>query len=162
MIYISVFVLLLLGAVAVLGRLRGPAPAVAPVGVKLGEDSVTLAGVGVSARTVQISGLRAVDIFTTDQGPFVEDVFWVLTPASGAPLVVPSGAEGIGALVDRLLDLEGFDHESVGVAMGSTDNARFPCWRALDPEVMARDTRASSRAGRGKGRAKGDPRRDPR
>ena len=87
--------------------------------VELNEDRVTLVGPGMPPRSLRLSELSAVDIFTTDQGPFVEDVFWMLTPISGDPLVVPSGAEGNPMLLDRLLELDGFDAECVVAAAGS-------------------------------------------
>lgn len=124
---IYLLVPVVLGALCFIWGRRGP-PA-EPIRVELDDDHVTLAGPGAPARDLELAELRAVDIFTTDEGPFVEDVFWVLTPLEGEPLVVPSGAEGTSDLLDRLMELEGFDAERVVLAMGSTDNARFACWR---------------------------------
>ncbi|HYE96399.1 MAG TPA: hypothetical protein VD962_09330 [Rubricoccaceae bacterium] len=74
--------------------------------------------------------LEEVSIVTTDEGPFVDDVFWVLAGASGGCLV-PSETEGVDALLARLQRLPGFDNEAVIAAMGSTGRARFVCWHAL-------------------------------
>ena len=68
--------------------------------------------------------LREVQIVTTDQGPFVDDVFWLLIGEDGGCLV-PSQAEGMSALLERLGELPDFDHRAVIEAMGSTDNNRF-------------------------------------
>jgi len=72
--------------------------------------------------------LSEVVIVTTDQGPFQDDVFWILHGAAGV-CVVPSEAEGADELVRRLLTLPGMDQEQVIAAMGSAANQRFVCWR---------------------------------
>ncbi len=101
-----------------------------PGEVTIADDAVTYAASDGDTRSVAIGRLVAVDVITTDEGPFVDDVFWVLTPNDDDPLVIPSTAEGSSELLNRLGDLDGFDHLQVIVAMGSTDNAHFPCWRA--------------------------------
>jgi hypothetical protein len=65
----------------------------------------------------------------TDEGPFVDDVFFLLLGNDGKGCCVPPGAEGSGPLLDRLQALPGFDNGKVIEAMGSTGNARFVCWR---------------------------------
>lgn len=72
--------------------------------------------------------LEEVAIVTTDDGPFADDVIWVLSGAGGGCLV-PSSANGAEALLARLQALPGFDNEAVIQAMGSVENARFVCWR---------------------------------
>jgi hypothetical protein len=72
--------------------------------------------------------LVKVEIVTTDQGPLVEDVFWVLhEPASGC--VIPSEAPEARALREKLQALPNFDNEAVVSAMASTGNDRFVVWR---------------------------------
>jgi hypothetical protein len=78
-------------------------------------------------RSVAWDELQSVEIVTTDEGPFVEDVFFVLRGVHG-DCVVPQEAEGGNALFTRLSALPGFDHEAGIRAMRCTDNARFPCW----------------------------------
>ena len=72
--------------------------------------------------------LLAVEIVTSDAGPFVEDVFWMLRGTRGN-CRVPQEADGSGALLDRLQQLPGFDNEAVIAAMSSTANASFACWQ---------------------------------
>ncbi len=75
-------------------------------------------------------GLQAVVVETTEWGPFVPDVFWVLignAPEEGC--VFPQGATGEQAAVERLQQLSGFDNEALIRAMGSTNNATFLCWK---------------------------------
>jgi hypothetical protein len=69
-----------------------------------------------------------VTIRTTDQGPFVEDVFYILESADGETLVVPQMAPGCEELLSALQALPGFDNEAVIAAMACTDNQEFLCW----------------------------------
>jgi hypothetical protein len=81
--------------------------------------------------TLLWSDLEEVAIITTDEGPFVDDVFWVLSgKASGC--LAPSEAVGVGELIVRLQKLPGFKNEVVIEAMGSTTNAKFVCWTKAD------------------------------
>lgn len=72
--------------------------------------------------------LTEVVIVTTDQGPFQDDVYWILHSPAG-DCVVPSEAEGADELVGRLQKLSGFDHLNMIAAMSSTTNQRFVCWQ---------------------------------
>jgi hypothetical protein len=72
--------------------------------------------------------LCAVDIQTTDTGPFVEDVFLVLH-GSVSSCVIPLEEIGSKEVLNRLKQLPGFDLEAFISAMTCTDNATFPCWR---------------------------------
>ena len=98
----------------------------------MGEVSFNAAGVaytqpGGTARLVAWSDLWAVEVATTDAGPFAEDVFWVLHGA-GQTLMIPQSAGGSDALLARLQELPGFDSRAVIAAMSSAGNERFPCW----------------------------------
>jgi hypothetical protein len=71
--------------------------------------------------------LASVDIRTTSQGPFVDDVYWLLGSAMGQGVAVPSEAAPAG-FVERLQQLPGFDNEAMIRAMASTDDMTFHCW----------------------------------
>ena len=90
-------------------------------------DGVTYTPPGGATSRVAWADLRAVEVATTDAGPFAEDVFWVLH-GSGSPLMVPQSAGGSDALLARLQELPGFDSRAVIAAMSSAGNERFPCW----------------------------------
>lgn len=75
--------------------------------------------------------LCEVSIETTDQGPFVDDVFWVLA-GGGRFCRISSTAGGMGELLEKLGELPGFNHEAVIVAMSVATNARFECWKKHD------------------------------
>lgn len=80
---------------------------------------------------VALADLAAVAIETTDEGPFVADVFWYLFGHQGkGGCVYPGGATGEREILAALQQLPGFDNEAVVRAMGSTDNAVFVCWQA--------------------------------
>ena len=72
--------------------------------------------------------LEVVAIETTDEGPFVADVFWFLAGETSG-CVVPLGATGEDIMLKRLQTLPGFDNETLTKAMSSTSNARFVLWR---------------------------------
>lgn len=77
--------------------------------------------------TLRLDAIDRVLIRTTDQGPFEDDVFYVLQAAE--EVLVPSqGAGGCAALLEELQNLPGFDNEAVIAAMSSTDNREFLCW----------------------------------
>jgi hypothetical protein len=74
--------------------------------------------------------LEEVGILTTDDGPFAEDVFWMLLASGGhSGCAIPSDADGMKLLLGKLQALPGFDNGKVIEAMGSAVDARFVCWR---------------------------------
>ena len=80
--------------------------------------------------SIRWDDLGEVCILTTDEGPWSEDVFWVLTASDGkSGCTVPQFAEGADKLLEALQELPGFDNEAVIKAMGSTSNAKVFCWR---------------------------------
>jgi hypothetical protein len=73
--------------------------------------------------------LEHVTIVTTDEGPFLDDVFFHLEGAGGRErCVVPSETEGMDRLLYRFQQLPGFDNDAVISAMTSTENATFRAW----------------------------------
>jgi hypothetical protein len=78
--------------------------------------------------TVQWDDLQEVGIITTNEGPFQEDVYWILTGSKGG-CAVSGGAQGMKELLERLQKLPRFDNETVIRAMGSTRNDKFQCWK---------------------------------
>ena len=85
-------------------------------------------------QSVRWDELEEVAIVTTDCGPFLDDVFWMLC-GKNRGCVVPSESLGTNELIERLQKLPGFDNHAVIQAMGSTDNARFVCWTRNTPET---------------------------
>ena len=77
--------------------------------------------------------LGDVRVITTADGPFAEDVFFVLTAADGARGVVVPQAQATGEFVERLQRLPGFDNAALIRAMQSVVEDQFLLWRA-DPD----------------------------
>jgi hypothetical protein len=74
--------------------------------------------------------LGAVNVLTTDAGPFEVDLFWVLSDRDGhrGP-VVPMGADGEHEFLQAMqARLHGFDNMAVVEAMGSTSMSSFLVW----------------------------------
>ena len=83
-----------------------------------------------STESMRWDQLAEVGILTTDEGPFQEDVFWMLLGADGrSGCAVPQGADGNEELLARLQQLPNFDNGTVIKAMGSTANASFTWWK---------------------------------
>jgi len=79
---------------------------------------------------VRWDDLGEVSIITTSDGPWAEDVYWLLVASDGkSGCAVPQGAEGSQALLEALQKLPGFDNAAVMAAMGSATEAKFICWR---------------------------------
>ena len=80
--------------------------------------------------SVRWADLTMVGIRTTDEGPFLPDVFWGLHGADKAPAVVyPQGATGESDLLEAMQKrLAGFDNRKLIEAMGCTGNAFFLVW----------------------------------
>ena len=81
-------------------------------------------------QAVRWDELREVGVLTTDGGPAVDDVHWVLVTQSGDGFSIPSESYGFADLLSRLQQLPGFDNKAVAEAMGCSVDAKFVCWRA--------------------------------
>jgi hypothetical protein len=101
--------------------------------VAFDEEGVTRTMASGRIEHVRWDHLVEIEIVTTDEGPFVEDVFWLLSAGDGTGCAVPQGAVGSDALLARLQQLPGFDNGAVIDAMTCVENARFVCWRATPP-----------------------------
>jgi hypothetical protein len=99
--------------------------------VQVSESGVSCTDPDGAIESVAWSNLQQVEIVTTDHGPFLPDVFWVLHGLDTV-CVVPQGATGDRELMERLQQLPGFRNEAVIDAMSSTDNRRFLCWEKED------------------------------
>lgn len=98
-----------------------------PSSVAFDDEKIVRTMTNGETEVVRWDELLSVEIFTTDGGPWSEDVFWILKGRTGG-CAVPQGAQGSGELLKRLQDLPGFRNEVFIEAMGSTSNATFVCW----------------------------------
>lgn len=95
--------------------------------VTFDEDLVTSHRENGSIEMVAWKELTAVDIVTTDAGPYECDVYFVLH-GHGRGCVVAHEAAGCTELLEQLQKLPGFDNQAVIEAMGCATNARFQIW----------------------------------
>jgi hypothetical protein len=73
--------------------------------------------------SVRWDELQSVEIITTADGPWSEDVFWILKGRSGG-CAIPQGVQGFAELLKRLQALPGFRDDTAIEAMGF-DSQRF-------------------------------------
>lgn len=73
--------------------------------------------------TYQLEDLSRASIITTADGPFRDDVFWLLLFKT--IVMIPQGVPGEDRLLGRLQELEGFNNEAVIEAMASTEANAF-------------------------------------
>jgi len=102
------------------------------VTVSYDDDSITVTFPDGRTQSLHWNSLTKIVIRTTDQGPFVDDVFWELYVGDTLKLSYPHHADidhGLfNAMQERLRD---FDNEVAIKAMGSTGNANFIVWERV-------------------------------
>ena len=75
------------------------------------------------------SDIARIIIRTTDEGPLLPDVFWIIEPVDGTPIVIPGGATGEDELLRVAQSvLPGFRNDQMIAAMSSTDCQDFVVW----------------------------------
>lgn len=79
--------------------------------------------------SVNFDRIDEIIIITNDRGPYGEDIFWMLAGGDEG-LVFGQGWPGADALVEKLMELPGFDHKKMIDAMGSVGEGRFSVWNA--------------------------------
>jgi hypothetical protein len=79
---------------------------------------------------VRWDDLGEVRVITTSDGPFAEDVFFVLAAASGDHGCVVGQGFTDEAFLARLQALPGFDDDALIEAMSTAHEADFLLWRA--------------------------------
>jgi hypothetical protein len=97
--------------------------------IRIDDHGVRREVAGGKVEGVAWADLEEVSVLTTADGPFAEDVLFVLAGRDGSSCVVPQGAPESTHLLGRLQRLSGFDNEAIIRAMSNTGDARFVCWR---------------------------------
>ena len=101
-----------------------------PERVVITESAVTRTRPDGVEESIKLCDLSEVGILTTDEGPWQEDVYFLLIGSKGkSGCVVSQSAEGFDKLFSYLQKLPDFNNEAVIKAMGSTTNAKFVCWK---------------------------------
>ena len=104
--------------------------------ISVTEEGVTRTRGNRKVESVTWEDLAEVAIVTTSDGPFEEDVYWLLIGKSGGGCAVPQSLDPQGEILKRLQTLPGFDNEAVIQAMGSVENATVVCWKAAQNEEL--------------------------
>jgi hypothetical protein len=86
---------------------------------------------------VRWADLIKVTIRTTDQGPFLDDMFYVLHGQDGKSCVVGSELSPAEGLLAWLQRLPGFDNQAVIQASMSTQDNEFVCWQGKPGDGLA-------------------------
>jgi hypothetical protein len=97
--------------------------------VSFNDLEITLTVPDGRAYTIPWSDLSSVALETTNEGPFMDDVFWILD-TNIFTLRIPQDAKGEEELLGRLQQLPNFDNEAVVSAMGCAENSLFLCWQS--------------------------------
>ena len=74
------------------------------------------------------SDLREIVIVATDDGPYVEDIWWFLV-GEECGCLVPNSHIAADGLMSRLMALPGFRGDQVIRAMSGFERGTFRCWR---------------------------------
>jgi len=77
--------------------------------------------------SIKWDAIIRIAIETNDQGPFVEDVYWLLASKEKV-ISYPSEATGTEEMLKRLQEIPTFNNERLIDAMTCTDNQTFILW----------------------------------
>jgi len=114
------------GLIAIEPRLRKPATETIQI-----DDSGVLRVEGAIREQISWNEVHEIRIITTDEGPYREDVFFVLISADGKGCLVPHDAAVRTKLLEELQSrFANLDDDAVIRAMGSTSNNNFLIWKA--------------------------------
>ncbi|WP_156753816.1 hypothetical protein [Actinokineospora pegani] len=104
--------------------------------VNPGEAGITVDDEGVrrlladgTQEAVAWAELAEVAIRTTPEGPWKEDVFFLLMRDGGGGCAVPAGHPSADDLMSRLQSLPSFDNDAFVEAMTTTEDGLFVIWQ---------------------------------
>lgn len=77
-----------------------------------------------------------VEIITTDEGPFADDLWWVFFLSDDSYIPISGNAEGCNDLIDCIVNQLGEpDWHQIIESSGSCENASFKVWSRLEDVV---------------------------
>lgn len=91
-------------------------------------QTITAAGLLAQKTSVRVENIHEIGIETTDLGPFVEDVFWLINRETDA-LRVPQDSPVFKELMVHFESIKDFDWQPFTEAMSCTDCRYFLCWK---------------------------------
>lgn len=77
---------------------------------------------------IRWNNVAKVQVLTTDEGPYVCDVFYILTDTAGKGVAIPQDKPESGTIIEKITRWPGFQHEEMVLAMGSTEVKWFTVW----------------------------------
>ncbi|MCX2779118.1 hypothetical protein [Microbulbifer thermotolerans] len=97
---------------------------------ELTENGATFGFPKASKEEIIWSNVSKIEIVTSDEGPWSEDLWWVIFQEDcEEPTLMPGGTENINAIFNVLeTQFSGASMENIIKAMGSTSNAKFAVW----------------------------------
>ena len=96
--------------------------------ITLTDENLTVAHPGQTVQQIQWSAIEKIELVTTDEGPWLPDV-WLVLSGGGDVCSIPQGAKHYEEVYDKISVLPDFDFEAVLSATRCTDNARFMLWK---------------------------------
>ena len=96
--------------------------------IMLTDESITVIRPGRVKEMIRWDDVRSISVITTDEGPFLPDVWFVLQGNDGQ-CQFPQGAPKADEAYERISLFDGFDFETFIKSMSSTENARFLLWQ---------------------------------
>jgi len=102
--------------------------------IRFAFDGHTISADGPFARKsfVRVEDIREIGIETTNAGPFLEDVFWLINREADC-VRIPQDSPVFKVLMDYFGSFEGFDWRPFTGAMSCTDPRYFLCWQKQEP-----------------------------
>jgi len=78
--------------------------------------------------SIQWKNIEEIWLVNTDDGPFLPDVFLLLT-GNNEGCIIPQGTKGCDEVYDIVSKYDNFSFENVIASMTCTDNQRFVLWK---------------------------------
>jgi hypothetical protein len=101
----------------------------ADTGITIDEDGVRRQLADGTEESVTWAKLSEVAIRTTPEGPWKEDVFFLLMAEGGGGCAVPAGHPSADDLMTRLQSLPEFDNDAFIEAMTTIEDGLFVVWQ---------------------------------
>lgn len=96
--------------------------------IQLSPDHVGFESAPKTFNNIKWDEILEILVETNDQGPFADDVFFVLVTRD-VEIKIPHSDSNAEELFMRLQNFEGFDDEVFIEAISSAENKRFVCWK---------------------------------
>lgn len=108
--------------------------------LKVGENEMKISYPNGESDDIAISDITKIEIVTTDEGPWNEDLWWVFSSKNkDEPFCAPQMSLGNEKIFNLLESRFSFvDMKAIQKAMGATSNARFEVWSSSQSGAVSR------------------------